>query len=308
MVSSPRSGRCVPAVKNSHSPAFPSDLGLFPVEHSLPKNYHMRWARPLQTVRSKPPASTLNGVLRCAITHRSLFPGDESQKRSALAVQAARWTAQGIDLIQLREKDLGPLELADIAHAMLDAIDTAKRSAAPLERSESDTEVSSRPERPETELSSRSERSGVERPALLPPSSTRLLINGSLRAAIESHAHGVHLPSNSSILPDEVRRRYAVHSLPRPIVTISCHTLAEIQIARRNHADAILFAPVFGKSIDGNPVTPAAGLEALQAACEAAAPIPIYALGGVTHENAPLCIDAGAAGIAGIRLFHTNLE
>jgi thiamine-phosphate pyrophosphorylase len=236
-------------------------------------------------------------VLRCAITDRSLFPGDESQKRSALAVQAARWAAQGIDLIQLREKDLGPLELADIAHAMLEAIHAATRSASPPMSSESGTEVSSRPER-----------SGVERPALLPPSSSRLLINGSLRAAIESHAHGVHLPSNSSILPDEARRRYAVHSLPRPIVTISCHTLAEIHIAQRNRADAILFAPVFGKTIDGSPITPAAGLEALQAACEVAAPIPIYALGGVTQENAPLCLEAGAAGIAGIRLFHTSLE
>jgi thiamine-phosphate pyrophosphorylase len=204
-------------------------------------------------------ASTLNGVLRCAITDRSLFPGNESQKRSALVQQAVRWAAQGIDIIQLREKDLGPLELADIAQPMLEAI--------------------------------------------APHPVTRLLINNCLRAAIESQAHGVHLPSNSSILPTEVRRRYAVYGLPRPLVTVSCHSLAEIQIAQRNYADAILFAPVFGKTIEGEEVIPAAGLEALHSACTAADPIPVYALGGVTHENAPLCIDAGAAGIAGIRLF-----
>lgn len=201
-------------------------------------------------------------MLRYAITDRTLFSGSESQRRSALIVQALEWAAQGIDFIQLREKDLGPLELADIAHPMLDAI--------------------------------------------APYPSTRLLINGWLRSAIETHAHGVHLPANSSILPDEVRRRYAVNSLPRPFVTVSCHSLAEIQIAQRNQADAILFAPVFGKTVYGNKITPPAGLEALKNACEAAKPIPILALGGVTEENAPLCIAAGAAGIAGIRLFHTH--
>ena len=199
-------------------------------------------------------------MLRCAITDRSFFPGDESQKRSALIAEASIWAAEGIELIQLREKDLGPLELADLAKLILEAI----ASHSP----------------------------------------TRLLINGSLRAAIESEAHGVHLPANSSILPAEVCRRYAVHSLPRPIVTVSCHSLAEIQVAKRNEADAILFAPVFGKAIEGQKVTPPVGLEALRSACEAGAPTPVYALGGVTSENAPLCIEAGAAGIAGIRLFH----
>lgn len=199
-------------------------------------------------------------MLRCAITDRTLFSGDESQKQAALVQQVARWARSGIDLVQLREKDLTPADLTYLATQMLTAI---AQEASP----------------------------------------TRLLINGSFQAALNSQAHGVHLPAHSPLLPDDVRRRYASLNLPLPIVTVSCHHLAEIQVACRNQADAILFAPVFGKMVAGKIVTPATGLEALHEACLAAAPIPVYALGGLTQENAAQCLQAGAKGIAGIRLF-----
>lgn len=208
-------------------------------------------------------ATKLIDVFRCAITDRTLFSSDESQRQAALIRQATLWARRGIDLIQLREKDLTPTDLAYLATQILSAI--AAES-----------------------------------------SPTRLLINGSFQAALRSRAHGVHLPAHSPLLPDDVRRRYASLSLPHPTVTVSCHTLAEIQIARRNRADAILFAPVFGKTIAGRLVAPPAGLEALREACLAADPIPVYALGGITEQNAPQCLAAGAKGIAGIRLFLKN--
>jgi thiamine-phosphate pyrophosphorylase len=46
-----------------------------------------------------------------------------------------------------------------------------------------------------------------------------------------------------------------------------------------------------------------AGLDALRKACEIAGDTPVLALGGVTGETARLCVEAGAAGVAGIRLF-----
>ena len=46
------------------------------------------------------------------------------------------------------------------------------------------------------------------------------------------------------------------------------------------------------------------GLDRLQQVCRRR--IPVLALGGVTTENAHLCIAAGASGIAGIRLFQEN--
>jgi thiamine-phosphate pyrophosphorylase len=134
---------------------------------------------------------------------------------------------------------------------------------------------------------------------------TRLLINSRPDIAIATAAHGVHLTASPGQLsPAQVRELYAAATLPPPILSISCHTLAEVEQAR-GHADLILFAPIFQKSIAGEIVTPGQGLKALHAASLAAAPTPVYALGGVTPENAPACLEAGAAGIAGIRLFHS---
>jgi thiamine-phosphate pyrophosphorylase len=63
-----------------------------------------------------------------------------------------------------------------------------------------------------------------------------------------------------------------------------------------------VFAPVFEKK--DAPGTSAAGLEALRQACRAR--IPVLALGGVTLQNTESCLEAGAAGIAAIRLFQEN--
>jgi thiamine-phosphate pyrophosphorylase len=137
------------------------------------------------------------------------------------------------------------------------------------------------------------------------PSGTRLLINSNLEVALHVVAHGVHLTSApGSVAPEEIRRRYLKADLASPVITVSCHTIAEIEQARAGRVDAILFAPVFEKTIHSELVTPGQGLEALRAACAAAGPVPVCALGGVTFENADLCLRAGAAGIAGIRLFH----
>ena len=60
-----------------------------------------------------------------------------------------------------------------------------------------------------------------------------------------------------------------------------------------------MFGPVFEKG-----KTQPAGLDGLHQACQYK--LPVLALGGVTLANARACLDAGAAGIAGIRLFQEN--
>ena len=135
--------------------------------------------------------------------------------------------------------------------------------------------------------------------AVAPATLTQVLVHGRADIALAAGAHGVHLSSAAGELtPAQVR---AV--LPGASVSVSCHTLHEVQRARDQQASLALFAPVFGKTIDGLEVTPAAGLDALEAACQAAYPMPIFALGGVTPANAPRCLAVGADGVAGIRMF-----
>ena len=61
-------------------------------------------------------------MLRYAITDRTLFPGDESARRAALVAQARRLATDGIDYLQLREKDLSEADRVSLARDLMAAI------------------------------------------------------------------------------------------------------------------------------------------------------------------------------------------
>lgn len=131
---------------------------------------------------------------------------------------------------------------------------------------------------------------------------TRLLINSRSDIALAAGADGVHLRSED-VSPEEVRRIWcAAKGVAKPIVAVSCHTETEVAAAEKAGANFVVFGPVFGKK--DAPEMRAAGLELLRRVCRNT--IPVFALGGVTAENAAWCTDAGAKGVAGIRLFQEN--
>jgi thiamine-phosphate pyrophosphorylase len=206
-------------------------------------------------------------LLLLYITDRVQFPGDESARQGALLAKIAEAAHCGVDLIQLREKDLPIRKLEILARAAVRVV----RENSPL-----------RTEKREA--------------------STRLLINSRTDVAISSGADGVHLRSND-ISPAEVQKIWVRGGQrTRALVSVSCHSTAEVARAAAEGADFAVSAPIFEKK-DAPQARPA-GLDGLREVCRQK--IPVLALGGITIENARACLDAGAVGIAGIRLFQEN--
>jgi thiamine-phosphate pyrophosphorylase len=129
-------------------------------------------------------------------------------------------------------------------------------------------------------------------------SHTRLLINSRIDVAVACGADGVHLRSQD-ILPSEARAVWRRALTSEAVISVSCHSPEEVRRAAAGAADLAIFAPVFEKQ--GSSV---AGLSALRTACEH--PTKVLALGGITLDNARACVEAGAAGVAGIRLFQES--
>ena len=208
-------------------------------------------------------------MLLYAITSRNLLPGAEPERQAALVELARYWAHSAVDYIQIREKDLSLPDLLALSRRIVTAV--------------------------------RAESTG-----------TRVLVNGPPEVALAAGADGVHLPSSAPAGAAGDARQILRSATREAIISRACHSLEEIRSA--SNVSLIVFAPVFEKvgetattsaarSAAQLGVGPGIGLDALAEACHAADPVPVIALGGVTTQNAAACIAAGAAGIAGIRLF-----
>jgi thiamine-phosphate pyrophosphorylase len=200
------------------------------------------------------------------ITDRNAFAGDEAARGRRLLEKIAGAASAGVDYIQLREKDLPARELEILAREAVAIIDRLRAENRELR--------------------------------------TALLINSRTDVAMAVGANGVHLRSND-VSPQEVEQIWRCDAAPArelPLIGVSCHAAEEVASAAVNGASFAVFAPVFEKrdSLGTSPT----GLAQLHEACNAS--IPVLALGGVNLANAVSCLEAGAAGIAGIRLFQEN--
>lgn len=133
-------------------------------------------------------------------------------------------------------------------------------------------------------------------------SATKLLVNDRADIAVAAGADGVHLTTSS--LPTRVVRQAFGHEL---IIGVSTHSQEEAELARQSEADFVVFGPVFEtpeKEKYGEPQ----GLKQLERITAKLGPFPVLALGGITVASVSDCIQAGARGIAAIRMLNDPLQ
>jgi thiamine-phosphate pyrophosphorylase len=181
-------------------------------------------------------------MIRCLITDGTYNAGTDP----AWMTHVAHWIAEGVELVQIRERQLAARDLAELTRKVL---------------------------------------------RLPNPKGTKILVNDRADVAIACNAHGVHL-RDGSVQPEKFAR-------PDFIVTISCHRIEDAQ--NIIGASYILLAPIF-KPLSKIDSRPALGTAAIVELAQRS-PTPILALGGVNDSNAQACLEAGAAGIAGITFF-----
>jgi len=133
------------------------------------------------------------------------------------------------------------------------------------------------------------------------PAGCRILVNDRLDVACALEADGVHLGEGS--LPVQEARRLVRDRKPARDFRVgaSTHSVEAAFSAEKAGADYVIFGPVYAtpsKALFGPPQ----GIDRLAEVCHTVS-LPALAIGGITVENARACVEAGAAGIAAIRLF-----
>lgn len=121
----------------------------------------------------------------------------------------------------------------------------------------------------------------------LEPYGTPCILHTYVDVALRLHVAGIHLPS--AVLPDlpEEKKRFRR-------IGASVHSKEEARAASQAGATYLIAGHVF--ATDCKRGVPPRGLDFLREVCESVS-IPVYAIGGITPDNADSCIAAGAAGV-----------
>jgi thiamine-phosphate pyrophosphorylase len=222
----------------------------------------------------------MSSLVLCYITDRCQL------KSVPLAVVIRETLRAGVDILQIREKDLPTRELMALVE---EAVSAAREFPSVAPASRVACPHSEPPSQPVILSGAKDLRSSH-------PAHARVLVNDRLDVALAAGAGGVHLGGQS--MPVSTVRQLAPHPF---VIGVSCHSLGEAIAAESAGADYLLLGPVFetpSKLRYGPPL----GLDELRKV-NARIRIPVLALGGITVERVRPCLEVGAAGIAGIRIF-----
>lgn len=127
------------------------------------------------------------------------------------------------------------------------------------------------------------------------PAAARLLVSSRPDLALASGADGVHLPAHGLGIT-ALRKAWG----DRLLYGRSTHALSEIQQAKEEAADYVVFGPIHSP-LSKSDSKEAMGTSALSRVSRLGPPV--FALGGMIPELVPDAILAGAHGVAGIHAF-----
>ncbi|MGQ9921923.1 MAG: thiamine phosphate synthase [Desulfobacca sp.] len=130
---------------------------------------------------------------------------------------------------------------------------------------------------------------------------TLFLLNDYVEVALEVGADGVHLGQEDMPLP-EARRLLG----PGKIIGVTVNTVAQALRAAQQGADYLGVSPIFATRTKPDAGEPA-GLSLLREIRRLVS-LPLIAIGGITLDNAPAVIAAGADGICAISAVVTQPE
>jgi len=129
----------------------------------------------------------------------------------------------------------------------------------------------------------------------------RLIVNDRVDLAQAVGAHGVHLGQDD--LPPEAARRLLG---PDAVIGYSTHNVEQALAAARLPISYLAVGPIF-QTTSKTDTSPVLGLDGLRAVRRAIGPLPLVAIGGITHANARSVVDAGADSVAVISALVSDL-
>ena len=130
----------------------------------------------------------------------------------------------------------------------------------------------------------------------------KLIVNDRADIALAIGADGVHLGQDD--MPPAAARSLLGEGA---VIGFSTHSVEQAIAAARLPVDYIAVGPVFETTSKRNP-DPVIGLEGLRRVRESVGPVTLVAIGGITRENAPTVLDAGADSVAVISALFNRVD